>query len=169
MLNRMLLAAKLNVDFYEKVEADSSYTREAFLVVLIAAVLSGAGMAMAYPGDGIVRLISGILGTLFFWVAWSGITLWIGTNITKGPETQSNMGEMLRVLGYAHSPQVLILFVFIPVIGTLIASIASFWSLIAGVIAIRQALDFTTGRALITVIIGWLVVLVLRVLLIVLF
>ena len=169
MLNRMLLAAKLNVDFYEKVEADSSYTREAFQVVLIAAVLSGAGMAMAYPGDGVVRLISGILGTLFFWVAWSGITLWIGTNITKGPETQSNMGEMLRVLGYAHSPQVLILFVFIPVIGTLIASIASFWSLIAGVIAIRQALDFTTGRALITVVIGWLVVFALKVLLIVLF
>ena len=162
MLNRMLLAAKLDVDFYETVEADSSYTREAFTVVLLAAVLAGIGSAIAYPGDGLMALGKGILGTVFSWVAWSGITLWIGTHITRGPETQSDMGEMLRVLGYAHSPQVLILFVFIPILGPLLAIVASFWSLAAGVVAIRQGLDFTTTRALLTVVFGWILVGILR-------
>lgn len=169
MLRRMMLAAKLDVDFYERVEADASYTREAFLVVLAAAVLSGIGMALAYPGSGVGRFITGILGTVFSWVAWSGITLWIGTTVTRGPETQSDMGEMLRVLGYAHTPQVLILLVVIPVLGSLIALAASIWSLAAGVVAIRQALDFTTTRALITVVIGWVMVGLLRGLLMFLF
>ena len=169
MLNRMVLAAKLNVDFYEKVEADASYTREAFLVVLLTAVLSGIGMALAYPGSGMGLFLTGILGTLFSWVAWSGITLWIGTTVTKGPETESDMGEMLRVLGYAHSPQILILLVVIPIFGSMIAVVATIWSLVAGVVAIRQALDFTTTRALITVFIGWVMVGLLRGLLIFLF
>jgi hypothetical protein len=31
------------------------------------------------------------------------------------------------------------------------------WSLVAGVIAIRQALDFDTGKAIATAVIGWLI------------
>ena len=162
MFKRMFLAATLDVDFYEKVEADASYTREAFFVVVLASILSGVGMMLAY-GDAWTKLVSGFLFTLFSWVAWSGITLWIGTTITKGPETKSEMGEMLRVLGYAHSPQILIVLVFIPLLGSIIAAIASLWSLIAGIVAIRQALDFSTARALITVFVGWVVVLLLRV------
>jgi hypothetical protein len=30
------------------------------------------------------------------------------------------------------------------------------WMLVAGIIAIRQALDFSTGRAILTAIIGWI-------------
>jgi hypothetical protein len=165
----MLLAARLDADFYERVEADSTYTKEAFGVVLLAAVFSGIGTVLAYPGEGWGALLTGILGTVFAWVAWAGITLWIGTTLTRGPETESDMGEMLRVLGYAHSPQVLIILVFIPLLGPLIALGASVWSLIAGVVAIRQALDFTTTRALLTVLFGWILVQILRFLLAVLF
>lgn len=169
MWERMLRAAKLDAAFYEMVEADPSYLRESFLVVVVAAVTSGIGMTIAYPGETVGRLLTGILGTLFFWVAWAGITLWVGTNITDTSETRSDMGEMLRVLGYAHTPQVLIFFVFIPVLGPLLASAASLWSLLAGIVAIRQALDFNTARALITTFIGWVVVLALRMLLLFLF
>jgi hypothetical protein len=162
MVARMVRAMKLDVAFYEQVEADPRYTAEAFVVVLIAAVAAGIGTAAAYPGEGALHFVEGVIGTLLSWVAWSGITLWIGTTLTRGPETSSNMGEMLRVLGYAHTPQILILFVFIPVLGPLIALAASIWSLVAGVVAIRQALDFSTGRALITVIIGWVIILIIR-------
>jgi hypothetical protein len=165
MLTRMIQAARLDVAFYERVEEDPRHTREAFLVVLLAAVLSAAGTALAYPGDGLGSAVTGVLGTVFAWIMWAGITLWIGTHLTRGPETRSSMGEMLRVLGYAHTPQILIVFVFIPVFGPILALVATLWSLLAGVVAIRQALDFTTTRALFTVLIGWFVVHVLRVLL----
>lgn len=169
MWQRMWRAAKLDPAFYEMVEADPRYLREAFLVVLVAAVASGVGTTIAYPGETVGRLLTGILGTFVFWVAWAGITLWVGTTITETPDTRSDMGEMLRVLGYAHTPLILIFFVFIPVLGPLLASIGSIWSLVASIVAIRQALDFNTSRALVTAFIGWIVVLVLRLLMLFLF
>jgi len=160
----MWLACRLDVPFYEMVEADPKFTREAFFVVLFAAILSGIG-AVATPGASIANFFLGILGALLAWVAWSGITLFIGTRLTHGTETQSDMGEMLRVLGYAQSPQVLVVFAFIPVLGKALVLVAAIWSLIAGVVAIRQALDFSTVRAILTVGFGWLVVAALQLLL----
>ena len=161
MLQRMWLACRLDVPFYERVEADPSFTREAFFVVLLVSVLSGIGFVLA-PQASFLHFFLGILGTLLEWVAWSGITLFIGTRITHGPGTSSNMGEMLRVLGYAQSPQALVAFAFVPVLGGVLVLVAAVWSLIAGVVAIRQALDFTTTRAILTVGFGWVVVLGLR-------
>ena len=162
MLRRMFLASKLDVPFYEMVEADPRYTREAFFVVLLVALLSGIGAA-ATAGASIADLFLVFFVTLLDWVAWAGITLFIGLHLTKGAETQSDMGEMLRVLGYAKSPGVLGVFVFVPVFGIPVVALGALWSLIAGVVAIRQALDFSTGRALLTVVFGWLVVTLLRV------
>jgi hypothetical protein len=162
MFTRMIRAARLDVDFYEMVEANPAYNREAFFVVLTTAVLSGIGMALGYPDEGIGRLIGGVIGTLLAWIAWAGITLWIGTTITRGPGTQSDLAEMLRVLGYAHAPQALIVLVFVPILGPGLALVASVWSLVAGVIAVRQALDFTTTRALLTVGFGWVLLGILR-------
>src|SRR5262245_26237007 len=101
MFYRMWRAATLDVPFYETIEADPSYTREAFLVVLLVSVLGGVAAA-AIQGASFLHFFVGILAALLSWVAWAGITLFIGLRITRGPETQSNMGEMLRVLGYAQ-------------------------------------------------------------------
>jgi hypothetical protein len=162
MLQRMLRAARLDSSLYEEVEANPQYMREAFFVVLLAALAGAIGSALDYGARGVV---APILGAIVGWVIWSAITLFIGTTITKGPETRSDMGEMLRTLGYAHSPLLLSVFSFLPGVGALIQSIAQFWMLVAGVVAIRQALDFTTGRAILTVFLGWLVVIALTVLL----
>lgn len=164
MLQRMWLASKLDVPFYERVEADPHYTREAFFVVLLVALLSGIG-AVAMAGASTADLFLGFFGAILGWVAWAGITLFIGLHLTRGAETQSDMGEMLRVLAYAQSPQVLVVFAFVPIFGKAIVAVAAIWSLIAGVVAIRQALDFSTGRAILTVIFGWIVVATLQLLL----
>jgi len=34
----------------------------------------------------------------------------------------------------------------------------SIWTLVTGIIAIRQALDFSTGKAVITAVLSWIVV-----------
>jgi len=65
---------------------------------------------------------------------------------------------MLRVLGYAHAPRILFLFTFLPLgIGWGVAIVAFVWSVVAGIVAIRQALDFSTPRAVLTVLLGALV------------
>ena len=42
----------------------------------------------------------------------------------------------------------------------LVRAIVAIWILVAGIIAIRQALDFDTGRAILTAVIGWLALLI---------
>jgi hypothetical protein len=46
----------------------------------------------------------------------------------------------------------------LPLIGWLVRFAVGIWILIAGIIAIRQALDFSTGKAVLTALIGWVVV-----------
>jgi uncharacterized membrane protein YozB (DUF420 family) len=49
---------------------------------------------------------------------------------------------------------VLNILLFVPALGQVIPFVTLIWSLVAGVIAIRQALDFDTGKAILTAVIG---------------
>ena len=162
LVDRMVRAAKLDVRLYEEVEADTSANGQAFLAVLIASMAAGigAGIASAIEKEGIWFLWGLLLGlgtALIGWVAWSVLAYWLGTTIFKGPETSVTYGELLRTIGFSNSARVLAFFVFIPFFGGLIALFVSLWALIAGVIAVRAALDFSTGRAIGTCIVGWII------------
>jgi len=146
---RMLGAAMLNIETYEEVEHDLDATAQAAGVVVIVAVCAAIGGA-GHGGGGIIgRPIAQLLG----WLVWSGVTFFIGTRMFKGTAT---WGELLRTIGFAQSPGVLFLAAGVPLLGGLVSAVASVWMLIAGLIAIRQALDVSTGQALITAFLGWL-------------
>lgn len=167
LLPRMVRAARLDAAFYNEVEADTSLNGQALLVVIIAAVASGLGGLLGglFGGAGltagITALIVGILLTVLGYYIWAYLTLFIGTRLFGGT---ADLGEMLRVIGYANTPNVLGFFSFIPILGGLIALVGSLWALVAGVIAVREALDLDTGKALLTVLIGWLVVFIISLL-----
>jgi hypothetical protein len=65
-------------------------------------------------------------------------------------------GELLRTIGFAQSPGVLMIFGIIPILGGLVRVVVAVWLLIAGIIAIRQALDCSTGKAVVTALLGWI-------------
>ena len=44
---------------------------------------------------------------------------------------------------------------FVPLVGGMVRFALMFWLLAAGIIAIRQALDVSTGKAVITAVLGW--------------
>jgi hypothetical protein len=54
----------------------------------------------------------------------------------------------------------------IPVLGGIVRFGVAIWVLIAGIIAIRQALDVSTGKAILTAVLGWLVIILPLVLLV---
>ena len=151
IIDRMRGAAMLDIATYEEVEADTTATGQAAIVVAIAAICSAIG-AMGYGGPNVVGVL---IGALISWVLWAGITYVIGDKLFKGTAT---WGELLRTLGFAQAPRVLLLLGIIPVFGRLVWIAVAIWVLIAGIIAIRQALDFTTQKALLTALIGWAVV-----------
>ncbi len=163
LASRMMRAAKLKVDLYEEVEADTKATMPAMWVVVIASVATGigAGIAGIIAGNGAMAFIWGLLGglavALVGWLAWAGITYLLGTTVLKGPNTSATWGELLRTIGFAQSPGVLKILSFIPFLGGLISLAASIWVLITTVIGVRQALDVSTGRAIAVCIVGWLI------------
>lgn len=171
LVNRMVRAAKLDVNLYEEVEADSKTTMPAMWVVIIASVAAGIGSGIAglMSGKGPMFFLWGLLGGvavgLLGWLAWAGITYLLGTTVLKGPNTSSTWGELLRTIGFAQSPGVLKVLSFIPVVGGIINLGASIWVLICVVIGVRQALDVSTWRAIAICIVGWLVYFVLGLLL----
>lgn len=156
MGERMKGAAMLYVPIYEEVEADTGATGQAAAVVAIAAVSAAIG-GVLHGGPG---LLVGLVSVLAGWLIWSGVTYLVGTYVFGGTAT---WGELLRTIGFAWSPGVLYLFGFIPVLGWLVRAIVSLWVLAAGILAIRQALDFDTTRAVLTAIIGFVAYIVLAV------
>jgi len=162
-LNRMIRAAKLDPSLYEEVEADETATNQALMVVLISSACSGIGSAIdsALSGQGHIGfglgLIGGLLSSLIAWFLWSFITYFIGTKVFGGVATYN---ELLRTIGFSNSPGVLSVLSFIPVLGGLISFAVWIWKLASMVIAVRQSLDFTTGKAILTCVVGWIVIMV---------
>jgi hypothetical protein len=158
LVERMQRAARLDVTLYNEVEHDDDATQEAIYVVAIYAVASGIGTLIGSPGQtqGLIGFASEILTTLLNWVIWSYVTYFIGTRFFNGTATP---GEMMRTLGYAMSPGVFNVLGFIPCVGSLIRLAVFVWILVAGVVAVREALDLQTPQALWTVGIGWLAML----------
>jgi len=167
LIQNMISAAKLDVNFFNAVEHDESKNQEALMVVIIAAIASALGNGiLGIFSNGI---IGGLLGAIFGLIMvvvgyylWSYLTFYIGTKFFGG---EAEVGEVLRTFGYSYSPQVLSILAFIPCLGWAIAFIAGIWSLVAGIVAIREAMDFDTGKAILTAVIAWVIMMVIFMLL----
>lgn len=148
---RMIGAAMLHPGAYEEVEHDSSATAQAALVVVFSAVAAAVG-AHGYGDEAVTR--EGLRAVLQ-WLAWSGITYVIGTRVFHGTAT---LGEVLRTIGFAQTPGLLMVLAGIPFLGRLVAFVVGIWTIVAVVVATRQALDVDTGRAVMTALAGLLAV-----------
>ncbi|MGH2498955.1 MAG: YIP1 family protein [Candidatus Limnocylindria bacterium] len=155
--SRMLRAARLDAAVYEEVEHDTTATGQAALVVVITSVLAGIGTGAT---GGLGGMIWGVIAALLAWAVYAWITFFVGTTILRGPETRADWGEVARGLGFASAPRALLVFAFIPVAGALLGFAVAIWILVTTVIALREALDFSTGRAIGTAVIGWLMQLI---------
>ena len=152
MIDRLVGALKGDVAVYEEVEHDESATIQAAIIVIIAAILSGAGAAFqnsisdsdTSAGQGfLVGLIAALLG----WLVWAAATHFVGSRFFGA---QSSVGEMLRVIGFAH---VVLWLTIVPWVGW----IAGLWFLWVAFKAIRAGLDISTFATVIVVIIGFII------------
>jgi hypothetical protein len=163
--DRLIRAARLDVSLYEEVERDQGATAQALAVVVLAALATGIGARGSLLG-----LAAGVIASIIGWYLWSVLAYWIGTRLLAEPSTEATIGELLRTLGFAQSPGILRVLGIIPGLDVIVALATAIWMLVAAVVAIRQALDYqSTGRAVLVVIVGWLVQLALLALVFVVF
>src|SRR3989304_4164455 len=149
----MFGAARLDASLYEEVEADRGLTGQATAVVLLSAVAAGIGATMYGPGLPVT-----ILAAVVLWYLWAFLTYLIGTRVLPEPQTKADFGQLLRTIGFASSPGVIRILGIIPGLVRPAFAVAHIWMLGAMVVAVHQALDYTSSwRAAGVVLVGWLI------------
>ncbi len=152
---RMIRAAKFDVQLYEEVEADQGAMGQAMGVVVLSGVAAGIGN---FANGGLSGTVTATIAALVGWYIWAFLTYFIGTRFLAEPQTRADHGELLRTIGFSSAPGLIRVLGIIPGFTGLIFSVAGIWMLVAMVIAVRQALDYTsTWRAIGVCSIGWVV------------
>ena len=146
-------AACLDAQIYEEVEHDRSATVQAGGVVALSAVAAAIGTLENHGAHGVIGYT---LAALAGWALWAATACWIGVRWLPHPNTESDVGELLRTLGFASAPGILRVFGVIPGLAGPLFALTMLWMLVAMVIAVRQALDYcTTGRAIAVCAVGF--------------
>ncbi len=157
--HRMLRAALLESSFYEEVEHDTTVTRQSMLVVIFSSIAQGVGNGL---DTGVISLVLNTIFALVGWLLWAGIIYMIGTRLFPQSQTEADLGQLLRTIGFAAAPGIIRIIGVIPVLRGPVFFIATIWMLTAMIVAVRQALDYSsTLRAILVCVIGWFVYLLL--------
>jgi hypothetical protein len=163
LTGRMIGAMQADVKTLTEIEADPNAMGQAVTVIVIAGIASLIGNI--FRGGiitGIVALIASIVGYALF----SLFVFLIGTKLMPEPTTKADFNETFRVIGFAAAPGVFNVLAIIPFLGPLVSLLVGIWSLVIGVVAVREVLDYSnTGRAIIVALIAgvacWFIVFIL--------
>jgi hypothetical protein len=153
---RVIGVLRLDPNTYEEIERDESATTQALTVVVLAGLAQGIGAISSEEGPGLIgALLQGVLG----WVVFSVIAYFVGTTLFATPNTSATIGQVLRTVGFAQAPKVLVALGFIPILGWIAGIVAWVWFVAAAIVALRHAFDFTIERAIGTAaiaLLGWI-------------
>ena len=153
--DRIIRAAKLDVNLYEEVEADKGAMGQAMGVVVLSSIAGGIGTPARI---GLGGILVGTIVALIAWYVWAFLTYLIGTKLLPEPQTKSDVGKLLRTIGFSSSPGLIRVLGIIPFLRGLVFLVAAVWMLVAMIIAVRQALDYqSTLRAVGVCVIGWII------------
>ena len=162
MFGRMIGAARLSVSTFEEVEQDRGATIQAMIVVILVTIAGVVGGILSGDEiDIVATLVFGAISGLGGWALWALVTWVIGSTILATEDTKANWGELARCTGFAQTPGLLRVFVFVPGVGGLIGLLVFVWQLAAMLVAVRQALDYSsTWRAFFVVVISFIPVVI---------
>ena len=152
---RMVGAMQGNAATFEEIEHDTSAMGQAVTVIVIAGVAALIGNIFR---SGLTGGIVALLISLIAYGIWAVIVTLVGTKLMPEPQTKADFAETFRTIAFAASPGIFNVLAIIPLLGVLISFLISLWSLVIMVIAVKVVLDYSSiGRAIIVVIIGWII------------
>jgi len=152
LTGRMIGAMQADVKTFTEIEADPNAMGQAITVIVIAGIASLIGNIFR---RGIIGGILGLITSIVGYAIFSLLVFLIGTKLMPEPTTKADFNQTFRVVGFAASPGIFNVLAIIPVLGVLISFLVGIWSLVIGVIAVREVLDYSnTARAIIVAVIA---------------
>ena len=157
-LNRFVGAALLDVKLYKEVAGEPRYLFQAWITVLIYAMLASWGTFGRSGAAGTnISMISSLIG----WYIWSFSTYFLATKFFRETKTEIDRGDrkaVIRTMGFACAPGAIRILGIIPGLGIVAIVVASIWMIVAATIAVKAALNIeNTARAAGACIIGWII------------
>lgn len=155
-LRRVIGALGLDPLVFEDVEADRSAWLQALVVVVGAGAAAGIGNVGGTSNAGAVAAVTA--ASVLAWLSWGTLVYYLGTRVLPEDGTSADLGQVLRTLGFAAAPGLFRAFEIFGQMRWLVLPLTAVWMMAAMVVAVRQALDYsTTGRAVALAALGWVV------------
>jgi len=165
LTERIIGAFTFRKGVYAEVEGDTSFTQTAWIIVVVVAFLNqlGSNASADIPG----WLGGAVVGTIFAVLGFAVAALvinWVGRTVFNADVT---FEEMVRTLGLASVWQVVgvfgILSAFSSALSCVLAPVmivAAILLVVAWFIAAKEALDLEWLQTFITIILGWIALIV---------
>ncbi len=155
MLERVIAIVKLDVNAYREVDQDESLMGQAVIVAIVASLIGGLGgfytTTEVFGGEIARQTVGGWIGNAVVGVP-IGIAILAALALVFGKMFggQGDFKGLFRSIAFASAPNAL---GFIPVIGGL----AGVWTLVCGVVAVRESHGISTGQAVVVVLLPLIV------------
>lgn len=168
LTQRIIGALTFRKGVYNEVELDTTFTNTAWILVAVVAFLSQIGsFAQGNILNWFGAAILGTIGAVIGFAVAAAIISWVGRSVY---DADVSFDELVRTLGLAYVWRAIgFLGVFGALIGFLNCLLApvfiAAWilGLVAWFVAAKEALDLDWAQTIITVILGWLALLVIMI------
>lgn len=167
MLERIMGVITLKAPVYRAIAEDKSLTSQAGVIVAVIALIQGfctSFVKVATDGSTSTSFLGGIVGAftslVLGLIAWV-FSAWLLATIAKMLDGKTDTGEMLRVTGFVAIFGLTGIFNLLALVSQALTCVTSIISLVVFVlsligyfIGVREAAEFSTGKAIITAILA---------------
>ena len=150
LIERLLLAMRLDLDFYTQVSTDRGATFQAFMIVVLGGVFSGLGLARRFGGFGVW---AGMFAAIAGWLLWTLVLL----VVARGFGGHRNGRSLLRTLGFANAPEVLLILGGAPLVVLIVRALVVCWLLATATVALQAVYSVGRRRAVVIMLVGFVV------------
>jgi hypothetical protein len=144
-VDRLRGALMLDARTYRDVEQDTDANGQAAITVVLAALAAGIGYLLSR--DLVQNVLGTVISSVLQWVIFSFVAYYVGASLFSTGQTSVTPGQVLRTIGFAQAPKLLLVLGIIPILGWVVGLIVFFWFIAAAIVALREAFEFDTGRA----------------------
>ena len=166
-VDRLRGALILDARTYRDVEQDTDANGQAAITVVLAALAAGIGYLLSR--DLVQNVLGTVISSVLQWVIFSFVAYYVGASLFSTGQTSVTPGQVLRTIGFAQAPKLLLVLGIIPILGWVVGLIVFFWFIAAAIVALREAFEFDTGRAVGTGLVALVVIAVIDIVLSVIF